>query len=132
MDFSNEYLTEKTVWKMLKKKGLGSHWRHNNGNSFHVGCRHPDFYSKKDHKVIELFGRNYHDEAYAIGNGVRVSAYAGEQPTLAYYGQIGWQCLVIWSFDRKETASNQINNFVGMTNSHQQGMVMQMEATTHD
>ena len=107
-----EYLSEKSIFKMMHKKGLLGHWKYNRGNAFRVGRRHPDFYNAASKQVIELFGRNYHDPIYGLGHGIRVSEHAEEEPTKADYRQSGWDCLVIWSDFRKETASVAINEFV--------------------
>jgi len=100
MDYSNE----ETVWGRILKKGLDAQgWKWNNPETFSIGNgeRHtPDFYNEEDQTVVEMFGESWHPPS-------------DEPKKVRFYQKNGWKCLILWSWMRKETISEKLNEFVG-------------------
>lgn len=94
------------MWGVIKQVCLENNiskknWKWNNDNSFkiYVGetYRTPDFYNLKEKKVIELFGRTYHDPNRAICYGRYVKPGRDEPTTRYVYELVDWYPEVIWS-----------------------------------
>ncbi len=58
-----------------------------------IGKLCPDFYAKEDSKIIELFGRTYHDPEVSFFD---VPEIGQRLPRIKYYKNRGYDCLVIW------------------------------------
>jgi len=77
-----------------------------------VGRLCPDFIHKNgERKVIELFGRVYHDPDFTFRKQLPWhQQYWGR---LAYYSQLGYKCLIIWDneMDDEQTVIEKIRSF---------------------
>ena len=100
---AHEYSNEETVWGRILKKGWDAQgWKWNNPETFSIGEKEwhtPDIYCEKSRMVVEMFGRVYHPPS-------------DEAKKIRFYRKNGWSCLVVWSWMRKETISEKLNEFV--------------------
>lgn len=114
-------LTEETLWKIIKQtcfeNGISKkRWKWNSDNRFEIeigeAYRTPDFYDLKNKKVIELFGRTYHDPDRAIAFGRYVKPGRDEATTRAFYSLSSWSPEVIWSDTPYVEAKKMVENIV--------------------
>lgn len=77
-----------------------------------IGSFIPDFIHKTDKKVIEVFGRQFHDPTISHLDVSWNRQYWGRQ---AIYNQLGYDCLILWDdeLNSESEVLNKINNFRG-------------------
>lgn len=64
-----------------------------------IGTFCPDFMHLYEKKVIEIFGRAYHDP---LVSWFKVPSYQKERPRIAIYLKNGYKCAIIWEDEIKE------------------------------
>jgi len=77
-----------------------------------IGTLNPDFIHKTEKKVIEIFGRVYHDPEASFKRSVPWhQQYFGR---MAYYAQFGYDCLILWDdeLSDEEAVVSKIESFM--------------------
>ncbi len=77
-----------------------------------IGGKVPDFlHEKGKKKIIEVFGRVFHDPSKAIFDVTWDRQYFGR---LAYYSQLGYDCLILWDdeLEDEEMVARKIRGFL--------------------
>jgi len=75
---------EKKMIEFFAKYNLA--FRYVGDGSFKLGSKYPDFVNSEHKKVIEFFGDFWHKSS-------------DEEERKAYFGELGWGCLVVWGKD---------------------------------
>lgn len=79
--------------KIFKRNSLA--FRYVGDGEVTIGGLCPDFIlNNGDKKVIELFGRTYHDPDFTFRD--RIPWHQQYWGRMAYYSQLGYKCLIIW------------------------------------
>lgn len=76
-----------------------------------IGTLNPDFISNDKNKIIEIFGRVYHDpEVSFFALDWKRQAFG----RLASYAQFGYDCLILWDdeLDEQEVVVNKVRSFL--------------------
>jgi very-short-patch-repair endonuclease len=83
---------EKKLMTIIHKHSLP--YRYSGDGSAVIGSFNPDFiHVNGEKKIIELFGRTFHDQNHAYFN---VPLCEREEPRKAIYRKMGFDCLIIW------------------------------------
>ena len=77
-----------------------------------IGTLNPDFVHNNQKKIVEVFGRIYHDP---VVSPFSVRSCLQEQPRINIYQELGYRCLVVWEeeIENEEKLLSKIKMFVG-------------------
>ncbi len=105
---------ERTLMTLIERNNLP--FRYVGDGEVIIGTLNPDFiHNNGDNKIIEVFGRVFHDPAKRVSEIRWKSQYFGR---LAYYSQHGWDCLVLWDddLDDEQAVVHRIREFLSTPN----------------
>lgn len=77
-----------------------------------IGTLNPDFTHKNAMKLIELFGRVFHDPQFTFKD--RIPWHQQYWGRIAYYAQFGYACLVLWDdeLNDEEVVMSKVRSFL--------------------
>jgi len=88
---------EKLIIRICKKNRFP--FRYCGDGSSIIGGKIPDFLYEEGKKIIEVFGRAFHDPNEAIFPVTWDRQYFGR---MAYYSQLNYDCLILWDDELEE------------------------------
>lgn len=99
---------ELRLTKIIQKYGLP--FRYVGDAKFWIGKKNPDFVHNNKKKVIEIFGRFWHDPKI----NPKVHIKRTEEETIKHYEKCGFSCLIIWGEELKNEnfILNKVLNFI--------------------
>ena len=102
---------ERKLMKIIEENNLP--FKYVGNGSLIIGGLNPDFIDENSKKVIEVFGRVYHDPKSAF---FKVPPIQTEFVRKKIYGKIGTNCLIIWEeeLEEPELVVSKITNFLGV------------------
>lgn len=106
---------ERRLMNLLHRNKLP--YKYTGSGQFLIGNLNPDFVSSNgEKKVIEVFGRVYHDPNFSFRDRIPITQTT--EGRIAYYRRHGWSCLIIWDdeiLNHEEEVLVKIKEFEGVS-----------------
>jgi len=101
---------ERKLIDMLERNGFP--FKYVGDGSFMLNSLNPDFIEVNGKKIIEVFGRRYHDPEDTFREQIPYNQT--EIGRKAIFGEYGWDCLIFWEdeLDNEAEVIRRINEFI--------------------
>jgi hypothetical protein len=94
---------------IILQQNFPNNWKYVGNGEVILGGKCPDFINNGEKKIIEVFGRVFHDPQQTFKKVIPF--HQTEKGTIDHYKKYGYNCLIIWDDEQEEKMLEKINIF---------------------